>query len=176
MYIDAASVTPIPMYDKAHLTWTDIETPTTQCAFQGVVAVDTTGYYFGTWVDSGADTQGMVFSVFEASGALIKSYDVFGTGLGGLAVDVEITSQTGMYFGVHNRGDSSHDNVYVQHGRFSCKRVLTTSTTADQWASTLGLRAWFERTRGPYLATLQSLRQQAAFSRVVGTCDVPFPN
>ena len=124
VYIDAASVTRIPMYDKAHLTWTDIQTPTTQCTrFQGVVAVDNPGYYFGPWVDSGADTQGVVFSVFEASGALIKSYDVFGTGLGGLAVDVEITSQTGMYFGVHNRGDSSYDNVYVQHGRFSCKRV-----------------------------------------------------
>lgn len=124
VYIDAVSVTRIPMYDKAHLTWTDIQTPTTQCTrFQGVVAIDQRGDYFSPWVDSGAETQGVVFSLFEASGVLIRSYDVFGTGIGGISVDVEITSQTGMYFGVHNRGDSGYDNVYVQHGRFSCKRV-----------------------------------------------------
>ena len=126
VYIDAASVTLVPMYDKAHLNWADIETPTTQCTrFQGIVAVDKTGQSTNsdTWVDTGADTQGVVFAVFEASGTLIKSFDIFGDGLGGLAIDVEITSRTGMYFGVYNRGNHSYDNVFVQDGRFSCNRV-----------------------------------------------------
>ena len=34
-------------------------------------------------MDTGADTQGVVFAVFEASGTLIKSFDIFGDGLGG---------------------------------------------------------------------------------------------
>lgn len=133
--VDAASLEALPMQDRFDITWNTLDTATTQCTrFQGTVAIDTAGIYGmynsagsstggSAWSSTGADTEGVVLSIYESSGTLVGSYNVFGGGMAGIPIDVELTSPTGVYFTVSDRGSATGDFVYISGGLFSCNYI-----------------------------------------------------
>lgn len=122
--VDAASLFATPMYDRFDIAWSNSSTDTTQCTrFRGTVAVDTTGLYGGNESSIDGTTEGVVLSIYESSGTLIASYEVYGNAMAGMNIDVSLTSATGVYFTVYDRGAALGDYVYVTDGRFSCNYV-----------------------------------------------------